>query len=79
MSNISECTICFERENSDFLNITSNCSHQPVVCEKCVNEYIKSRSNEKQIFDIPCPTIGCNKIMERHDIKNFTTKEVFEQ
>ncbi|CAB5358490.1 hypothetical protein RhiirA5_350861 [Rhizophagus irregularis] len=78
MSNMSECTICYERDN-DFRNITSNCSHQAVVCVKCVNEYIKNRSNEKQIFNIPCPTNGCNKLMERHDIKNFATKEVFEK
>ncbi|GES82806.1 hypothetical protein GLOIN_2v1661741 [Rhizophagus clarus] len=81
MSDISDmfnCIICYESKDCDFRNITSTCSHQAVVCEKCVNEHIKSRINEKQIFNIPCPTSGCNKIMERHDIKNFSSKEVFE-
>ncbi|CAB4489698.1 unnamed protein product [Rhizophagus irregularis] len=78
MSDMSECLICYETEDRDFRKITSKCSHRAVVCVECVNKHIKNQSNEKQILEIPCPTKGCKKKMERHDIKNIATKQVFE-
>jgi len=79
MSELFECTICCETENRDFRKITSKCTHQSVICADCVNNYIKKNVFEKQLIEIPCFTNGCNKIMERHDIKNIATEEVFEK
>lgn len=74
-----ECIFCFETENRDFRKITTKCTHHAVICAKCVNEYIKSQIDSKNVLEITCPTNGCNEIMKRHDVKNFATDDVFKE
>ncbi|CAG8665949.1 11916_t:CDS:2, partial [Diversispora eburnea] len=76
LNDLNECAICCETENRDYRKITSMCTHKAVVCTECVNRYIQKQLGEKQIS---CPTTGCKKIMERHDIKNIATEELFER
>ncbi|CAG8786008.1 12551_t:CDS:2, partial [Dentiscutata erythropus] len=75
MYDLSECVICCNTENRDFRKITSNCTHKAVVCTECANKHIQKQLDEKQELQIPCPT--CKKIMERHDIKQIATEELF--
>lgn len=75
---MSECIICCETENGDYRRITSKCAHIPDVCLECVRRCIEN-SIEKQCDNFTCPTGGCGKLMNRQDIKNIVTKEVFER
>ncbi|CAG8732298.1 12715_t:CDS:2, partial [Funneliformis caledonium] len=77
ISNLYDCKICYEDEGRKFCKITTNCVHKPVVCTECVRKHIET-CIEKQLVEVPCPTDGCTKIMERHDIKIFTTNKNFE-
>ncbi|CAJ0755251.1 719_t:CDS:2 [Entrophospora sp. SA101] len=79
MSELDECAICCETEDRRYHATTSQCTHKVVICVECVNKHIKILLNEKQLLKIPCPTKGCNKIMERHDIKKIATEEIFEE
>jgi hypothetical protein len=77
ISDLYECNICCETENRDFRKITSKCTHKAVICIECVNKHIKLGIEES--VKIICPTPRCNKLMERKDIKNIATKEIFER
>ncbi|GBC03268.1 hypothetical protein RclHR1_05040009 [Rhizophagus clarus] len=74
-----ECDICCEKENRDFRKITSKCKHKAVVCVECVNKCIEKMCIEKHTVQITCPTTGCDKSMERDDVKNIATKEIFKR
>jgi hypothetical protein len=78
LDELDECAICCETEDRVFRIITSKCTHRVVICTECVNRHIIDY-NEKQILEIPCPTKGCNKTMERLDVKNIAKEDVFEK
>ncbi|CAG8619459.1 24280_t:CDS:2 [Cetraspora pellucida] len=79
MTDLSECTICYQTANRDFRKITSKCTHQAVVCTECVIKHVQIQLDEKQELKIPCPTRECEKIMERYDVKNIVTEELFKR
>ncbi|CAB4381945.1 unnamed protein product [Rhizophagus irregularis] len=74
-----ECLFCCETENRNYCKITSKCTHKIVICVECVNKIIEKSINEKQSIEITCPTPGCNKSMDRNDVLNIATKEIFER
>ncbi|CAB4446348.1 unnamed protein product [Rhizophagus irregularis] len=74
-----ECIFCCESENRDFRKITKKCTHHAVICAECVNEYIKGQIDSKNILEFKCPMNDCNEIMKRHDVKNFTTNDIFKE
>ena len=76
------CVICCKTENRDYRKITSECTHKAIVCLECVNKYIENdiiTSQSNQSIKITCPTPTCDKLMERNDIKNIASKEIFER
>ena len=79
MSKLDECDICCVTENRDFRKITSKCTHRSIICVECVRKHIDEQVLKKQFIEVQCLTSGCKKMMERHDIKDIVTEEVFEK
>jgi len=75
-----ECLVCYETlPSSDFPNgkITRGCRHKTKVCFACINSSIQEPIARGALHLIICPL--CPRKLDRHDIKTYATREVFDR
>lgn len=75
-----ECLVCYETlPSSDFPEdtITEGCQHETNACLSCINYSIQEPITRGALHLIVCPL--CPEKLERDDIKEYATKEIFER
>ncbi|XP_023313794.1 E3 ubiquitin-protein ligase RNF14-like [Trichogramma pretiosum] len=76
-SNKHECSICFiENKGTESLKMEP-CNH--IYCEKCMEEYLIVKINQRDIQNITCPTMNCLIIINSNIIKQYCPPESYDK
>ncbi|KAJ1301940.1 hypothetical protein OPQ81_000779 [Rhizoctonia solani] len=63
------CIVCLEKR--DLVLPTSLCTHGPVICLPCLEEYVIHAIRVGGLIRLVCPAVGCEQEMRREEVVKY--------